>query len=202
MITIILAGAALLLFGGGKKGRKSSSSSRTGDGSSSDPVDPPFGIKTAVYKGSSGGKIGEPGAYCKPPNGHPKGTMSAVSEDGTRCVVFWTPETAAVVRQQIQKELSRLPKAERDALCANDDCKLDPFWPDEVQMCDWVPDPNREAFVKGICLQLYPQINPSSLPLPPPDHRGNIQAPHFVKYVWTRVMAIFALEFCGFNPVT
>jgi len=217
MIPILLAGAAALLFlGGGKKKSKPSSQGPRPNGNGGEPTpepgpdepDPgepprPGGLK--IIKGHripTGPKLGEPWSRCEPPPGSPKGTQAAVSKDGTECMVFWKPGTADVVKQYLQKELDKLPKDKQEELCASDNCEPDPFWPEEVQMCDWIPDPNREAFVKKVVMIMWPQIGTSMLPLPEPDHLGRINSPHFVKYTWSRVSAIFAHDFCGFNPHT
>lgn len=185
MITAILAAAVLLLGSGKRKKRKPSS------------AQPPIRARVLLPAGPQG----EPWERCEPPSGSPKGTQAAFGKDG-RCMVFWRPETASVVTQTIQKMLMELPESQRTELCAVSKCEDDPFALESQAFCKWVPDPNRTEFVKRVTMALWPQITPSMLPPPPPDNLGRIDCPYFVRYVWTRVMNIFAQEFCGFNPVT
>ena len=148
------------------------------------------------------GKLGEPWSYCKPPEGSPKGTVAAVSQDGNSCMIFWTPDTPATVVSYLEEELNKLSEAERDALCASDECVPDQFAMEPELFCEWIPNSDREAFVKKVVLRLYPQISAHALPPPEAGVGGKGGAPHFITYVWGRVFAIFAHDFCGFNPVT
>lgn len=218
MLPILIAAAgALLVLGGGKKKRKKSSGSGTRPDTGEEPGggEPPGGggggasghavggLKAHHVPSKPGGKkLGEPYSYCDLPEGTPKGSMAAVSQDGESCMIFWTSSTPATVVSYLEEELNKLPKEERDALCAADNCEPDQFAMEPEIFCNWIPDPAREAFVKKFVLRLYPQIAPHTLPPPQPDGLGRVNAPHFIKYVWTRVYAIFAHDFCGFNPVT
>ena len=205
MLPLLLAGAAaLLVLGGGSKRR---APRRNGDSGSRADSGAGSGAGTGTGTGpvvaggltmrapSSSRTIGVPWSHCKPPPGSPKFTAAAVSEDGKSCMVFWKPETREVVRVYIRAELAKLPKSKQDALCATDNCEPDPFAMDPLAFCEWIPDADREAFVKRVALQLFPQIDQSSLP---PSESSE----YFIKYVWSRVYDTFASDFCGFNPVT
>jgi hypothetical protein len=100
------------------------------------------------------------------------------------------------------REFDKLSKAEQEELCARDNCEPDQFAMDPELFCEWVPNPDREAFVKRVVMMMYPQIPSDQLPPPPPDGLGRVDAPYFIKAVWSMVSAMFAHDFCGFNPVT
>ena len=200
---LIAAGAALLLMGGRKKSSSSqassSSSSNSGGKSSAKKATFSKSFRPAPSLGSGSGK---PGDLCDPPPNSPKGTVAAIGSDGKTCMVFWKPDTYSIVVAHIQAELNKLPKADQDELCSFDNCEPDPFAMDPESFCEWVPNPDREAFVKMVVLQLFPQIPSQQLPPPPRDSLGRPQGSQFVEYVWGRVNQIFGQKFCGFNPVT
>ena len=212
MLPILIAAAAgLLVLGGGKKKRRKSSGSKPpgngngngGNGNGNGNGNGVGGVK--IMKADlpqTGGKLGEPWSYCKPPKGSPQGTYAAVSKDGNSCMVYWTPETRDTAVAYLEDELSKFSQAEQEELCASDNCVPDQFSMEPELLCDWVPNPKRVAFVKKVVLRMYPQIPSNALPLPPPDNLGRVDAPYFVKNVWARVEAIFGHDFCGFNPVT
>ena len=212
MIPVLIAAAGALLFLGGGKKKRSSSKSRPGQQPGGDPPDDDEenggGVVSVVGKilpippGTGKEKFGDPGSYCKPPKGSPKGTYAAVSLDGQSCMVFWKPETRNTVHAYLQQEFDKLSKAEQEELCARDNCEPDQFAMDPELFCEWVPNPDREAFVKRVVMMMYPQIPSEQLPPPEPDHLGRVDAPYFIKAVWSMSTAMFAHDFCGFNPVT
>lgn len=202
-VILLLGGGALLVMGGAKKKHRSSKSGGKGTGNGGNGGNIPLvvhGVKIDPIP--EGGETGEPFGYCKPPPGSPVGTHAAFGEDGKTCIVFWKPETSGVCHAYIDQELDKLPKKERDDLCAKDECERDEFALDPETFCKWVSNPAREAFIKKIVLLMYPQIIPGSLPPPEPDSFGHVDAPYFIKMVWARVEGLFAHDYCGFNPVT
>lgn len=197
MVTALLAGVAAVIFLGGGKRKSRSSKSKSKEGMAGEIGDtaPPRAKWTLVEASLTRKISGEPWAWCKSPEGSPKGTHAAFSKDGKECMVFWKPDTKDAVRQLIQSELAKLPKDKRDALCKIDECKPDPFAPDPMAFCEWIPNPDRIDFVKKIVLALWPQIDADSLPT-------KEDSPYFVKVVWDQTGAIFARDFCGFGLVT
>ncbi len=221
---LIAAAGALLILGGGKK-KKSSGSGTTrteADGGRTktwqDKLDkmmsegngPRNGAGTKTWQdkmrkmipeGGSAGS-GTPWERCLPPQGSPKGTYAAYSEDGKSCMVFWKPDSRAVVISFLQQEFDKLSKSEQTDLCSADNCEPDQFAMDPELFCEWVSNPDRAAFVKRVVLDMFPQIPANVLPPPEPDGFGRVDAPYFLRIVWSFTEAAFAHDFCGFNPVT
>jgi len=185
VIPLIVVGGAIVVFGGGKRGSK-----KSGGGSSS-----PDPIGAVIARIDTSHPIEKkPWSRCRPPAGSPKGTYAAYDEN-LSCVVFWRPETTEIVTGYMRSELDKLPSAERDALCSPDNCKDDPYAIDPSMSCNWVVDPNREAFIRGAVISLFPQLRDSRLPPLDSD-------PYFNKMVYTLIAGTFTEGFCGFNLVT
>ena len=203
MLPILIAAfGALFVLGSKKPKRKASSSpkgdqgSGGGDGGGGVGGGGKAGGATVLTVMSKPSVSGAPFAICTPPAGSPKGTYAAYDRDGSKCMVFWRPATRATVIQRIESELAKLSKAEQKALCSTDKCEEDPFALDPTIMCEWMPNPDRDAFLAHVIMLLWPNTFAQGS-LPPPN-----TAAYFPKNVWSKVEAIFAYEFCGFNQVT
>ena len=199
MLPLLIAGlGAILVLGSRRPSRSSAARPKRGAGrgrGEGGAPPPSLGSGTVPIIIAKPLKLGEPWSYCKPPQGSPVGTYAAYDGSGTKCIVFWHPNTRATVISRIKSELDKLSKSERDYLCAVDVCEDDPFAIDPVAMCTWMPNADRDAFLAHVIGLLWP--NTFQQGAFPPRNTD----PYFSKNVWSKVEAIFAYDFCGFNQV-